>query len=379
MPLQSIKRLAFVSTLFLASSMTAAEDKPPTTSPTTRPANFTLAQITENVEKSEHWFRNVYVKNFKTEIDAQKKGETEWQTTPKKFNGSAWFDETPGGKTRIYFALNVWDVQGGNYPYQAETSDMAWNGTQGRSLQIALGRKGNLNPTFPGHAMVITHQPPVLLASRYTRYQIGSAYTAQYFVTEMEGVTPAQPRKSISATFKRVLEVADDPKHQPSVSPTIFAEDVNGFQTICVRWVIKSSTVSAETAYWFSPEKNFALVRQLSSLVQSKVHQTETLDVKDMKEVSPGIWFPIRAERVQSDFDGGYLRYRYEAQDVIANNEKFDEAIFTPQIPVGFLVSSDDPNEALYMLDLEYNKIEIHKGEAIPNVKPQTPKRPDAK
>ena len=285
------------------------------------PANeLKPSALAVNVSRAESSFQNLYIRDFKTIIETRKRGETEWLSTPMIYTGSAWYDGTVGGKARIYFSRHVMEWKNGAKPWFESELDESWDGTQGRDLY---------NPS--GHGLdrraMITAAAPVLLASRYSRYETGAAYTLQYKVNDADrvtppGVTPPRPRHSLSGQIIESTKVGDPPE--------ISHETVNGFQCIRLRWMNVPQETGSDT-YWLDPSRGYALIKQETILNVRNTNRTETLEVTKLKSISPGIWFPLAATAVIENVGspGSYSRYTYQAADAVANDPQWNPAIFS--------------------------------------------------
>jgi hypothetical protein len=342
--------------------------------PATRAAILTIDQIISGVRAAETSFHNLYIKDFRTTVDIMPAGQNQWKPSPIVYAGSAWYDADPRGKTRVYYATYVmpWEPLAGQrpmpgqVPWVAQEVDESWDGKQGREVRVTSG--------FPGKARrddsaIITPDRPMLL-NGYSRYDTGAGFTWQYRVSSEELSTPPGAPLPFSDFISRSVKAGEPPE--------ISRQTVNGFDTVRLRWVGFRHQV-LET-YWVAPECGFALVKQERIMNMPKLASTEGLEVKELKEIAKGIWFPMRASMVMRY--GGrpdeYWRFNYSAAAAVANDPKFDPSIFTATIPAGYVVGDQRENRRDYLIMPNGTEDDLHRGDVLPNVKPGRPQRPDA-
>ena len=117
-------------------------------------------------------------------------------------------------------------------------------------------------------------------------------------------------------------------------------EVLEGFD--CVR-VMGGDLKSSYEAYWFDPAHGMALVGH--DVVNMKGGQQVVITsfrVKKFAEASPGVWYPIEVYEdvaYPKSAKEGTERYHYRASVVVANDQTFDESVFTPAFPPGCYVN----------------------------------------
>ena len=98
----------------------------------------------------------------------------------------------------------------------------------------------------------------------------------------------------------------------------------------------------ARISYWLDPARGFALLGHDNiSIRKDGSEQVSTrIRVTKLKEVTPGMWWPIEATLISSPLKPGdpYSRTVYRASNVVANDPNFDESIFTVPFPDGYLI-----------------------------------------
>ncbi|MGA2231436.1 MAG: sigma-70 family RNA polymerase sigma factor [Tepidisphaeraceae bacterium] len=338
---------------------------------TTRPTEVTLDKIIAGVKTAEGSIQNLYIKGFETTEELLPKGASEWVFTSERFTGSAWYDAEPRGKTRIYFSDEIMPWKGGTAPFAEQIRDMSWDGKEVREVRIASGAIGTV--LMPVHQVGLSSQSPVF-QSGYLRWETGVGCSLQYLVSTEGMRSPLDAQVRISA----VLEQA-----KQSLPPLeITGQTVNGFDAVRVRLTVKvMDEIVNRFTYWFDPKRGYALVKY--ELVDGGPGdwRTDTLDVKELKEIAPGVWFPLRASISREDIPnmGQYRRYNYHAVDAVANDPHFDPAIFQATIPVGYLVNDQTSGKRqLYVVMPDGTKNVIEPGNRLPYNIPVSPAtRPD--
>jgi RNA polymerase sigma factor (sigma-70 family) len=134
------------TTLTLPSSNTTLPIPLADALPATRPAAISLEELTARIRATESQFKNVYVRNFRTTVETIAAGATNWQPNPRAFEGSAWYGEEAGGKTRIFFSSIVERWYNGRAPYLNSRIDLAWDGVRAVRLIISTERNGVVTP-----------------------------------------------------------------------------------------------------------------------------------------------------------------------------------------------------------------------------------------
>ena len=333
--------------------------------PTVRPVDITFAQLIAGVKQAEGRIQNLYIKNFDTTISKLPKGKTEWVSTPMHYSGSAWYDANARGKTRVYFSDEVMAWEQGAAPWARQVQDMSWDGKEGRTLTLASGSPGRGLQRMR-EAMVSADVPMFL--GPYARWETGAAFSLQYTVILEDRVYPIQPRKPLSSFFERARDL--------HVAPEMARQTINGFDTVRIRF----SGPGGSKSYWFDSSRGYSLIKQEEELHLPNEQRTEGWEVQTLKEIQPGIWFPLRASMVEEDVPnmGSYRRYDYRAEDAVANDPHFDPAIFIAAIPSGWMVNDlRQPARRTYVTNEDGTQLEIHVGDAMPRMKADTAQRPD--
>ncbi len=204
-----------------------------TTLPATQPTSLTIDQVIAGVQTAEKAFTNLYIKDFRTTIDALPPGEIVWKSTPMVDAGSAWYDGDALGKQRVYFSENVmpWEpgpgakAQPGDASWCGQEVDYSWDGREGHEVRVTGGFAGQ-RPVRDNTAMITADRSMVL--DSYARYETGAGLTLQYWVTNEEQDVRARPRQLLSEQL-----AAGAARGR---TPELSRQAVNGFDTVRLRW-----------------------------------------------------------------------------------------------------------------------------------------------
>ena len=337
-----------------------------------------MKQIIAGVAKAEHQFQNIYVRNFNTTVDKLQPGGTRWLRTPLRFQGSAWYDENPRGKVRIYFSdiIEPWQMsQGSPMSSIEQVLDESWDGIEGHELRVAGQTTRGIMHRL--RLATITADRPMWI-NHFSRWATGVGFSLQYLVKDGDDISPPRPQFSISELLQRILDFGN--RAEWSIS----REKVNGFDAIRFFSPMRGNR-SSYISFCFAPSRGYAIVRQeynvdLRPIRPNGDHRHDESDVTELKELQPGAWFPMQASAVFTNYQTprSTLRYNFEAEDAAANDPKFDSSVFTAKIPTGWLVSDvrNDSRKDYVLMD-DGSHVEIHSGVAMPFMHAGVDTRPD--
>lgn len=324
--LNAITALAALVTVVLPAAPVRAEDQPPADvsppsfnapRPATRPVGVTIEEILKGLVANETGIRTLHIKHFDCTRQTLAAGGANWQSIPWRLSGSAWY-ESPGDRCRIYFSKQVMAWVDGDAPWAETELDISYDGTEGRVAHIRSGSFGKPllrerdGQRFP-------HRPPTDATDRFTACAIGKTFSLAFFRMRQDNIP-------LSAFLRQTV----DSGHPPELA----REVVNGFDTVRLLW---HGPLGNWRAFWLAPDKGYALIRH--EMLVFPPDQGDTENVTRLKEVSPGLWFPTAGVWDVRGSAGSRDRYTYTAEDVIANDPKFDPAIFTLHFASGFLVN----------------------------------------
>lgn len=280
------------------------------------------------------------ISNIKIESEAWvEKGETEsgpWQRTPIYWSSTSWFDgnwsttqwtgsrfeylDPPKGKVRVDVHKQVLEWKEGAAPYAEESYSFGFDGQYVRYVRHKFGYNGKINLVKEGRKT--TDVGNYITKGSY-KGCTGIGFTLQFFDDEIY-------------QFSKFAELAGDPNTKPSRRLKLSIEEFQGVE--CVRISNKFDNLM----YWLDISHGFAL-RGKKSITQDE-NGDEVLGgfmkVTKLKEVAPGIWWPMEVSSVSRPYEPGkpWRRFIYCASNVIANDPNFDESVFTVPFPDGYMV-----------------------------------------
>jgi RNA polymerase sigma factor (sigma-70 family) len=346
--------------------------------PATRPVDVTFAQVIANVKRAEGTIQNLYIKDFETTEELSPNGASDWVWTPERFAGSAWYDGQVGGKIRVYFADQILPWMHGRSPWAEQVVDFSWNGREARTLRIAGGAMGTA--LSQSRQAMISATEPLELSNGYMRWETGAGFSLQYLVGIEDLTYPRPKHVPLSAMFEQ-LQQRLQAIHRSPPMPEIVGQTINGFDTIRVRFIdqLFGKPVIPFT-WWFDPQRGYALVKSEREDGLPGQMRTSVLDIKELKEIAPGIWFPLRGSWTMADVAGpaAYRRFNYHAADAVANDPHFDESIFVATLPTGYLINDDTVSpRKLFMVMPDGTRQLIPPHGRLPIVQPSIATRPD--
>lgn len=287
-----------------------------------------LAVIIQAVEKG--------LSNIKIESEAWEEHSTSasgpWQRTPIYWSSTAWFSgdwssrrwnadqhtfETHiQGKARVDVHKRVLEWQEGLAPYGESSYSVGFDGRYGRMARHTVGHSGKTRPVKEGK--LLSEAPRSLEIIAFT----GTRFSLQFCESEIY-------------KFSKMFELASDPNSKVAEEIKFAREEFEG--TEC----IKISSKFGNLRYWLDPSRGFALRGKKSIDIFEDGHEelVEFKKVSKLKEVAPGIWWPMEASIVSRPATGKpWRRFVYRASNVVANDPNFDESIFTVPFPDGYLI-----------------------------------------
>ncbi len=333
--------------------------------PATRPTAVTFDQIVAAVTRAEREFTDVHVQDFEATV-SERTGEGPWAATPIRYAGSAWYGADPRGPQRVYFATHVMRWEHGAAPSIDQVLDLSGDTGWGLAMTLADETGG---PWMRERRASLTAATPMLLDAR-TRYATGVGYTVQYGVQAEDSSVPVRPRRLLSDELRQITA-------SPGVRVDLAEGRVNGFDTVRLRATFRAG----HSSWWFAPDHGFAVVRQEQVLSRPGGVRIEGTDVYNLRRVGPGVWFPVRASRVEGvpgPRPGPSRRYDYRAAEVTVNDPAFDPAVLRPAVPSGWIV--DDRRRQpprLYVTMPGGAELDAHAITGMPDVPAAEDPRPD--
>jgi len=273
-------------------------------------------------------------------IDSEAWGETKanlsdpcelWQRTPVYVSSTAWFDGHPGGKARIDVHKQVLEWRNGAAPYVESSYSAGFDGKYGRVVRHTSGHSGE---TFPLKEAKIVADYPTLLRSSFMSYT-GSELSLQFFFNNDE----EGPNRR---TFSRFFRTAISPDALKDKAFEVALEKFQGVECIKVGLRDQEGGRAPHISYWLDPARGFALLGHDNISIREDGGERVSMRIRvtKLKEVTPGIWWPMEATLISSPLRAGdpYSRTVYRASNVVANDPNFDESIFSVPFPDGYLI-----------------------------------------
>jgi hypothetical protein len=252
-----------------------------------------------------------------------------WQRTPIYVASTAWFDGSPGGKARVDVHKQVIEWLQGAAPYAESSYSISFDGKHGRVVNHTIGHSGK---TVPRKRARIMPRPPKRLTSGWYPTFTGVRFSMNFFFVGRD------------LKFSQIFNEASQPDSAAASWFGFTREPFAGVQ--CIRITSKRTKAHGrEESYWLDPGRGFALLgSERKSVLPDDTEQVKSrIRVKKLKEIVPGIWWPIEAtlETLSTVPEKPYERIVYRALSVAANDPDLDEAIFKAPIPPGYLVDDE--------------------------------------
>ena len=249
-----------------------------------------------------------------------------WQRTTIYVASTAWFDGRPKGKARIDVHKQVTKWIDGAAPYAERSYSLGFDGHYGRVVNHTTGHSGKTFPSKKGERL--PHAPKQLRAKwlgTCTGWQFSNIF---FFNDEEEDMS-----------FSRFFRTAISPAALEAKAFEVALEEFEGVECIIFGTGEKKW---GHISYWLDPSRGFALLGHdnISIREDSSEWVSTRIRVNKLKEVTPGIWWPMEAYVESDPLNPGepYTRTVYRASNVVANDPNFDENIFTVPFPEGYLI-----------------------------------------
>jgi hypothetical protein len=292
-----------------------------------------LATITARVAQAEHHLNNLEIRGFSLLIDVRTSEDLPWRRERQTSEGDAWYNGLRASKVRVNMReVQPWDNPA--TPMLETQSDIGWDGTVGHTVNVRFGAPGH--PADWSYALISNSVPPRIEAGHMQQaYADGTAFTLNYYRDEsFDG--------PLSAVFERVIA--------KKASMAISWDTIYGAKTIRVA---DGDGVLSRAAWWLDPDRDYAIrrVEEWSKADPAGPRQSlANVEVPEMVEAGPGVWFPIRATREEA-YHLGFRKFTFQAKRIVANNPNFDEKIFTVPIPPRYMVRDETTGKTFYTVD----------------------------
>ena len=318
--------------------------------------SLSTAQISEDIlselDKIHDAIRSAEKGLFNIKVDSECWREkwdpdnNEWiKDTEVSMACTSWFNGLPKSKTRVDVHKEILKWVDGDAPYAEDVYSLGFDGQSARKVHH---RSGPINKTFEMREAYITSEPSKDLYSPWFNVATGARFSLFLH------------NNSSGALMSDYFKVPDDGVVNARLEIT--HEKFEGIE--CVKYGSGHHPGVGEQAYWFDPARGYALIgtKHVNIRQDGTEWLIESIKVRELKEVSKGVWWPTKATVEGEDPNSGKLiRSVYQASNVVINDPAFNEEIFTVPIPSGYYVEDQinnisyksglDPEQLLDVLD----------------------------
>lgn len=348
----------------------------PSEAPTYPASNVSFDELIGHLQQEESRIKNLHIVHFRTTLQERSSYDKPWENTPAVWEGSAWFDGNFHGRCRVYLNHDAqqWypTTWGKDLVWTENSNDYGFDGTEGRMIrltQIGISRVAGktIYRPIPGREGAIDSGLPMEINDGSIPCFTGLACSLQYILQEGDNAhPPPRPHESLAQKLLRYHHIA-------AKDLLMVQSEINGVKAVGIQTRPYPPPTGWEE-WWFDPSRGYALVRYVIHNFSSTPHGMQ-LDATQWKEAAPGIWFPT-VGTVEENYEP-CVRYTFHADNVIANDPQFRPGIFQVSLPVGFYIQDRRKNPPATFLVLDDGEEQyLHKGEAVPVVKPDVPKPP---
>jgi hypothetical protein len=306
-----------------------------------------IKQLIPQIEAMEKKVLNVKIE-AETWMEESKSPTGPWERAPMYVSATSWFDGTPKGKGRVDIHREVLNSYWKDKDRYIQTERSYTAGYDGQVVRKVYDKESiDAEKTRLVKQGEIIDQAPEIFKGKMTGVVTGLRFTTKYYFID----------KDDKESFSQYFKIAISPEAIANNSFEVVREEHNGVQSIRLGLKHKSLRIN----YWFDPSRCFAFLGHEN--VRKNEKGDEFVDVRikvnKLKEVTNGIWWPIdgviESDRHDPRKPNIYARTIFHAIDVVVNDPKFDNSIFSVSFPVGYMVTNkidnktykvtEDPNE----------------------------------
>jgi hypothetical protein len=243
-----------------------------------------------------------------------------WLQTPIYVNSTMWSDGQPEGKIRVDVHKQIlkWVKDEKTVSYSERSFSASFDGTTARTIIKKSGELGKAVSVRDG--VVTSPERPRYFDDIWCRQYTGRYFTMRFFKFNEQGTS-----------FSDLFNLAEDSNSLVTTYLDFNWEKLSGIECIKISFK-KSINQNWSKRWWLDPARGFAILRYEN--VRTLEDKTETyrslMEIQELKEVTKGVWWPIKATSVNEPLRPGepYMRMRYHASEVLANNSNIDENIY---------------------------------------------------
>ena len=276
----------------------------------------TLDEVISGIAAAERRLINIRIES-ETFEEQRVSSDVPWERTSVSFRSTAWYNGMPKSKARVDVHSEVLRWEQGLAPYAEESYSIGFDGQFGREVRHAAGPPGQLQPVKQA---TITAEAPLELRDPWCELATGVMFSLNFL--------DYQGSISASQLLTKMREAGADIE----ISRERY-QDAD-----CV----KLSQMRGEFSLWFDLEHGYAFRGRELCIpgASGQLVPYKTDIVKRLVEAAPGIWFPAEASRTSFYPNGKRpdVRLSYRCSQAVANDPKFDDAVFQVPIPSDYIV-----------------------------------------
>ena len=279
-----------------------------------------LKVIAPAIEAAENSITNIKIQahsRLETKTDFYDPCEF-WQKTPISHSKTAWAQKGFHQKRRVDMHREVFEWIHGPAPHGEQTYSVSFDGQHGRYVRHAVGPLGQTHLVRKGKIL-----PEAPKSLEHGNFDTGAYYSLPFFDAEIY-------------KFSELFQLASDPNSEVAAELEFTLEEFEGAECIKIRSRLYDVT------YWLDPSHGFALrgYKSITKYQDAREELVKLAKVTKLKEIAPGIWWPMEVITVARPYEPGkpWRRFVYCASNVVANDPNFDDSIFTVPFPDGYLI-----------------------------------------
>ena len=284
-----------------------------------------IKELAKQIKAVENKLHNIKIQS-EGYIERRTSTAEPWIKTPIYVSSTAWFDGRPKGKSRIDVHKQVLEWKDGAAPYSESSFSLGFDGQFGRSAIHSTGYSGK---TFSHKKGKLTKSQKDLGWSWSDQYT-GIQFTLNYHFSGRQH------------TFYDIFKHGSEANYIDKFPFKFSHEKFEGIKCIKVSTKNPKSKTKQES-WWLDPSRGFALLGYKWTGIDKDGNEqlVRSINVTKLKKVARGIWWPMEVSMISSSqgwSDKPWERFIWRASNVVANDPKFNETVFTVPFPEGYLI-----------------------------------------
>lgn len=322
-------RKIFSATLALCSVFANGQTSPPLLSQEDR------HEFAKAVRTSESLLHNLTVSSS-TKSEDWDASKNVWT-----YSGESEVEGVFVGKPGSLAVLSMKSVRtwiGGPEPFSVDKSIVAYNGRVGQVLELSRG--SSKAPVLAKRGQILAKRPDEI-------WRFGGTVTG--WRLSLYG--------ALDNTGQSLSELIESEANSPG---TVSAGYVKENDTTLLRLEVKDDLSGMPRVWFLDPKRGFALIRYQQLFSNGKPF--DEWIVEELKEVSPGVFYPSRASGGSTSIKGIPLsRATFVAKKVTANTENFDDSVFTIDWPADTFIE-DQISQKIFRVSKETKELQEYIG-----------------